>query len=205
MPSFDETLDHTDNELLDLPSLPSNGQSRESSAESMRFIPSHFEDSEDDTQHVPSVLQSSKRKTDSAVQQIDAAAVARDVVAQAFSSVMGSMIQNSVLGSLQNVRGTREEPDGQGQERLDLASHARVPISQRLDQASADRFASTHSDSDDYDDEDDVTVGVSDLSDRSRRDDLVDSTISEDASSLNIEEEFDFLEEYEYGSSAEKK
>ena len=193
MPSFEDTLDHTDDELLDLPSFPRTSQSRESSEESIRFNPSHFDDSEDDSYVAQSELpRRTKQKVEKPVPDIEA--VARDFVAQAYSNIMGSVIQSSVLGSLQNMAGQNNDQQ--------VPSRSRNTGRDSPDQASSDRFETTYSDSDyeDDDDDEDVTMG---MSDQSRRDELVDSNISEDASSLNIEDEFDFLDDY--GSSPEKK
>ena len=193
MPSFEDTLDHTDDELLDLPSFPRTSQSRESSEESIRFNPSHFDDSEDDSYVAQSELpRRTKQKVEKPVPDIEA--VARDFVAQAYSNIMGSVIQSSVLGSLQNMAGQNNDQQ--------VPSQSRNTGRDSPDQASSDRFETTYSDSDyeDDDDDEDVTMG---MSDQSRRDELVDSNISEDASSLNIEDEFDFLDDY--GSSPEKK
>ena len=193
MPSFEDTLDHTDDELLDLPSFPRTSQSRESSEESIRFNPSHVDDSEDDSYVAQSELpRRTKQKVEKPVPDIEA--VARDFVAQAYSNIMGSVIQSSVLGSLQNMAGQNNDQQ--------VPSRSRNTGRDSPDQASSDRFETTYSDSDyeDDDDDEDVTMG---MSDQSRRDELVDSNISEDASSLNIEDEFDFLDDY--GSSPEKK
>ena len=193
MPSFEDTLDHTDDELLDLPSFPRTSQSRESSEESIRFNPSHFDDSEDDSYVAQSELpRRTKQKVEKPVPDIEA--VARDFVAQAYSNIMGSVIQSSVLGSLQNMAGQNNDQQ--------VPSRSRNTGRDSPYQASSDRFETTYSDSDyeDDDDDEDVTMG---MSDQSRRDELVDSNISEDASSLNIEDEFDFLDDY--GSSPEKK
>ncbi|XP_052812998.1 reticulophagy regulator 3-like [Mya arenaria] len=175
MPSFEDSLDHTDDELLGIPDERKPPRiSRESSADSMRFIPSHFEDSDIDEgdQMVPGRV------------EIDTDAAAREIVSQAFASVMGSAIKSSFLGQLQNLQnlasGDTDQNTGKRQ----------------ASRETEERFASTYSDSEDE------TLALSDHARRDVHKEKKDA--HDDTASLDIEEEFDFLDEYELGSSVEK-
>ncbi|KAH3721531.1 reticulophagy regulator 3-like [Dreissena polymorpha] len=171
MPSFEDTLDHTDDELLDLPSGPRVTQaSRESSEESMRFISSHFNDSDDDNVDALRVSRSAVQDR----REFDFDSAAQRIVSQAFSSVVSSALQNAISRTAYNLGSSDNDRE------------------QNVIHAPGDRLASTYSDSDD-----ETTLEKSDLGQR-------EAFPDDDSASLDIEEEFDFLEEYDVSGSAEK-
>ncbi|KAL4222298.1 hypothetical protein ACF0H5_018335 [Mactra antiquata] len=170
MPSFEDTLDQTDDELLDLPEP--KRESRESSAESMKFIPSHFEESDEETvvHDLPRTDRQRSSKNLSSRQQHQhqpqpIEQLGQDIMRAALTDVVSSAIQNTVMGTFQN---------------LAAMSNPSVATAQ-------ERSISPNSDSDD----------IAIASDHSFGDGPRGRKISEDNSSLNIEDEFDFLEEYE--------
>ena len=175
MPSFEDTLDHTDDELLDdLPSIQPPRSSRESSGDSIRFIPSHFDESDEDetlAHDLPRTERQRSAKKDTRQRKGVANTGEQDIMTQALSSMVSSAIQNTVMGTLQNLA-AKSNPN--------------------LAQSSGDRYASIHSDSDD-----DIDHGHEDAH-RARR-------LSGGMESLDIEEEFDFLEEYDPSSAEEKE
>ena len=188
MPSFDETLDHTDDELLE-PSfrVPREGSSgRESSEESMRFNPSHFEDLDLDDDRT---LAQDFINPDSSVQfkqsksgrikkvKVTKPSSSDDFVTQTIKNAMGKALKDSVMGAFQNFA-AQSNPD-------------------LLKASSDNRVSSTCSDSDE-----DLTMNTSDLD---HTDAHEGRKISEDSASLNIEEDFEFLDEYDIDSADEKE
>lgn len=175
MPSFSDILDHSDDDLLDdLPSIEPTRSSRESSGDSIRFIPSHFEESDEEetlAHDLPRTERQRMPKKDSRQRKVVAKSGEQDIMTQALSSMVSSAIQNTVMGTLQNLA-AKSNP--------------------RLTQSSGDRYASIHSDSDD-----EVDDHGYEGAHKARRG-------SGETASLDIEEEFDFLEEYDIGSAEEK-
>lgn len=169
MPSFEDTLDHTDDELLDLAPRVTRA-SRESSEESMKFISSHFNDSDDDSVAAPRVKRSAVQERP----QFDFDSAAQRIVSQAFTSVVSSALQNAVSRTAYNLASSDYDDE------------------RNVIQASGDRLASTYSDSDD-----EATLEKSDLGQRQ-------AFYDDDSASLDIEEEFDFLEEYDVSGSPGK-
>lgn len=191
MPSFDEFLDNTDDELLlDLPGAEPPRASRESSDDSIRFIPTHFEESDEEMTLAHDLPRSERHRTskrDSRHKKVVGSGE-QDIMTQALTSIVSSAIQSSVLGTLQNLA-AKSNP------RLARSGGDRVS-NPELAQSAGDRVASTHSDSDD-----DTMAMVDQGYEEAHR----DRKLSEDTSSLNIEDEFEFLDEYDIGSSEERE
>lgn len=175
MPSYD-AMDHTDDELLlDLPGEKPPRASRESSEESMKFIPSHFDGSDNEDDSVMVVADAPKTKLrrkstrETRHKQVESA---QSFMRSALSSMVSSAIESTLVGTLQN-----------------LAAKSNPSLTQP-----GDRLAGTQSDTDED------TMATSDPGqENSHR----DQKGEEDTASLNIEDEFEFLEDYEFGSSVE--
>lgn len=213
MPSFEETLDHTDDEFLEpeMPVVRQRSSSREGSEEVMHFMPKHFDDSdlepdfEDDDEPVEPVVRP-KTKTRARAQgsrnwnadpsQKDDGA--DNFMTKALTSAVSAAIQSSVIGALHNfasasnpnlARSSASAKERTASARSDNLTRSSV----------SDRVASAGSDSDsdlgDYDDSDTLDHGIAE--------DLKGRKVSEDSASLNIEEDFEFLDEYDLDSSQE--
>jgi len=229
MPSIDDTMDHTDDELLDLTFGGStnnrNGRkSRESSEDSMRFIPSHFDDrdsdhgDDDDEETPPRRRQHVTHRTNRQAVQQDSGNVVQDAMNQAVASMIGSAIKNSLFGTIQNLaQGTQPDTHGsrprRNRDQMDSRRNRDGMDTRRYrDETDARR---NRDDMDARRVRDEIDSGDRLASD-SEEDTLATSdqgggeahrgtrNVEEDTASLDIEEEFDFLDEYELGSSVEK-
>ena len=161
MPSYDEALDHTDDELL-APEIASQSTSRESSEEPIRFEPGHFDNSsgsEDDT------VRDDLNLTDESSN-----ATASDPAQTLAESLMANALKQMVGSALQNLTGMTKQ----------------TRIRARPQRA---RIAYTHHDSDE-----EVTFDTVDSAAQPRSKPRTKSTDSEE---INIEEEFEFLDQYE--------
>ena len=156
MPSFDDVIDHTDDELL-TPDIVSQSKSRESSEEPIRFEPGHFDNSSGSEEETVS------DENYNAAQSNPAQTLAESLMANALKQMVGSALQN-------------------------LAGMT-APAKETKSRSQRDRVAYTHGDSDDevvFDNVDDGSI------DRKEP-----RTKSLDSEEINIEEEFEFLDEYE--------
>ena len=156
MPSFDDVIDHTDDELL-TPDIVSQSKSRESSEEPIRFEPGHFDNSSGSEEETVS------DENYNAAQSNPAQTLAESLMANALKQMVGSALQN-------------------------LAGMT-APAKETKSRSQLDRVAYTHGDSDDEVVFDNVDDGSKD-----RKELRIKSLDSEE---INIEEEFEFLDEYE--------
>lgn len=161
MPSYDEALDHTDDELL-APEIACQSTSRESSEEPIRFEPGHFDNSsgsEDDT------IRDDLNLTDESSN-----ATASDPAQTLAESLMANALKQMVGSALQNLTGMTKQ----------------TRIRARPQRA---RIAYTHHGSDE-----EVAF---DTVDSAAQPGSKPRTKSTDSEEINIEEEFEFLDQYE--------
>ena len=156
MPSFDDVIDHTDDELL-TPDIISQSKSRGSSEEPIRFEPGHFDNSSGSEEETVS------DENYNAAQSNPAQTLAESLMANALKQMVGSALQN-------------------------LAGMT-APAKETKSRSQRDRVAYTHGDSDDEVVFDNVDDGSKDRKEP--------RTKSLDTEEINIEEEFEFLDEYE--------
>ena len=160
MPSYDESLDQTDDELLP---LGSQSVSRESSEEPIRFEHGHFDNSSGSEEETVSDDLTLEDANYNAAQSSPAQTLAESLMANALKQMVGSALQN-------------------------LAGMT-APAKQTRSRSQRDRVAYTHGDSDDEVVFDTVVDGS--------KTEPKPRTKSLDSEEVNIDEEFEFLDQYE--------
>ncbi|KAL5007756.1 hypothetical protein ScPMuIL_016562 [Solemya velum] len=173
MPSIEDYLEHTDDELLDTTSLQPKY-----SKDTMTFVPSHFDEesgSDEDTLTrdltFPDISKESSRDSQSAEDAVKAS-IAQAFVAQTFSSVMGSALQGLATLTQSTAPPTQE-------------SSSRVQVSYNTDTMDAVQ----------------MDLGTDPPSQRGS----LQQRASEETSDIDIDEEFEFLDDYDVEESNEKE
>lgn len=175
MPSFDEALDHTDDELL-APEPASKSTSRGSSEEPFSFDPGHFDNSSASEEETVREELNIADQSFNAAQSDPAQALAESLMANALKQMVGSALQN-LTGMTKQTR-----------------------IKARPRRA---RIAYTHGDSDDEVVFDSVDAGSQPV-DAGSQPKSKPRTKSVDSEEINIEEEFEFLDQYELEDDKEE-